>query len=196
MVTAIRLYFLVFYAVSILVLLLRVLPAAARAATPEDRARGTERCLPAALLPIGFLVPPAAMLLRVGELPHDWISLRLVGVALSAYAAMLLPWTAATMGHLLVPQAVVFADHRLVTSGPFRLVRHPAYSGDLALWLGCALGTLDVILLALWPLYLLGAAAEARVEERLLASKFGAAHADYSERVGRFLPWPARRARV
>jgi protein-S-isoprenylcysteine O-methyltransferase Ste14 len=97
-------------------------------------------------------------------------------------------WAAATLGRQLVPQAVVFADHALATTGPYALVRHPAYSGDLALWLGAALATLNVALLVLWPAYLLGARAEAGVEEQLLEARFGSAYADYARRTGRFVP--------
>src|SRR5947199_3166177 len=47
-------------------------------------------------------------------------------------------WVALTFGRFLVPRAVVFEGHRLVTSGPYRLLRHPDYSAILALWLGAA----------------------------------------------------------
>jgi protein-S-isoprenylcysteine O-methyltransferase Ste14 len=67
-------------------------------------------------------------------------------------------------------------------------VRHPAYSGDLALWLGSALGTLNVVLLVLWPLYVLGATMQAHLEDGLLEAKFGEEYRRYAIRVGRFLP--------
>jgi protein-S-isoprenylcysteine O-methyltransferase Ste14 len=78
------------------------------------------------------------------------------------------------------------------TGGPYRFVRHPAYSGDLALWLGCALGTMNALLLALWPLYLLGARLEAIREEGILEAHFGAAYRDYAARTGRLVPRLAR----
>jgi len=87
-----------------------------------------------------------------------------------------------------VPQARVSRDHELVVEGPFRFVRHPAYSGDLALWLGSALATLNVLLVVLWPLYVLGATLQSRVEDELLASKFGNDYRHYAARVGRFVP--------
>jgi hypothetical protein len=86
---------------------------------------------------------------------------------------VILPWSAATLGRFLVPQARVSRDHQLVVDGPFRFLRHPAYSGDLALWLGSALATLNVLLLVLWPFYVLGATMQARVEDGLLEAKFG-----------------------
>jgi protein-S-isoprenylcysteine O-methyltransferase Ste14 len=82
----------------------------------------------------------------------------------------------------------VSRDHRLVVDGPFRFLRHPAYSGDLALWLGSALATLNVLLLVLWPFYVLGATIQARVEDGLLEAKFGEEYRRYATRVGRFVP--------
>jgi len=49
-------------------------------------------------------------------------------------------WATLVLGRFLVPRAVIFADHHLVNSGPFRAMRHPICSRILALWLGAALG--------------------------------------------------------
>jgi protein-S-isoprenylcysteine O-methyltransferase Ste14 len=188
MAEALRLFFLAFYAIGVLVLILRVLPLAVRSAPAERRAEGLNLCLPFFLLPVGFLIPPAAMLTRIGEVHAGWSAPRLVGLLLGLYAAMILPWSAATLGRFLVPQARVSRDHQLVVGGPFRFLRHPAYSGDLALWLGSALATLNVLLLLLWPFYVLGATIQSRVEDALLEAKFGEEYRRYATRVGRFVP--------
>ena len=187
MAEALRVYFLGFYAVSVIILLVRVLPAAARA-TPERRVEGLRRYLPWVFLPVDFLVPPILILLRAGEIQVEWLGVRLSGLILSLYAAGMLLWAAATMGRLLVPQAIVSHDHALVTLGPYRFLRHPTYSGDLALWLASALGTVNVLLLVLWPIIVIGVSIAARLEEQLLESKFGDAYRNYSRRVRRFIP--------
>ena len=188
MAEALRLFFLAFYAIGVVVLILRVLPLAYRSAPAERRAEGINLALPFFLLPVGFLIPPFAMLTRVGELNAGWSAVRLVGLLFGVYAAVILPWSASTLGRFLVPQARVSHDHQLVVAGPFRFLRHPAYSGDLALWLGSALATLNVLLLVLWPLYVLGATMQARVEDGLLEAKFGEEYRRYAAHVGCFLP--------
>jgi len=188
MAAALHLFFLTFYAIGVVVLILRVLPLAFRSAPAERHAEGVDLYLPFILLPIGFLTPPAAMLTRFGELDAGWPAVRLTGLLFGIYAAVILPWSASTLGRFLVPQARVSRDHQLVVGGPFRFLRHPAYSGDLALWLGSALATLNVLLLVLWPLYVLGATMQARVEDGLLEAKFGEEYRLYAARVGRFLP--------
>ena len=188
MVGALRFFFLAFYTISVVVLVVRVLPLAFRSPPAEERARGLNLYLPVVLLPIGFLVPPVAMVTRAGELNAAWPAVRLVGLLLGLYAAVILPWSASTLGRFLVPQARVSPDHELVVAGPFRFVRHPAYSGDLALWLGCALATLNVVLLVLWPVYVLGVRRQTYMEDGLLESKFGDRYRAYAARVGRLIP--------
>jgi len=188
-----RQYFLGIYAVGIVVVLLR-LPSGARAEAGERRPEGARRYLPVILLPASFLLPPLAVLLHAGELRAGWAPVRLTGLLLGLYAAAVLPWSALTLGRLLVPRAVVSPDHVLLTRGPFRWMCHPTYSGNLALWLGTALGTLNVCLLALWPVYLAGLSMEARVEEELLESRFGDAYRTYARRTWRFVPRPGGHA--
>jgi len=188
MTNALRLYFLGFYAISLLVFLVKIVPASMRVPGVERRAQGLARLLPAALVPLDFVVPPVIILTRAGAIDAQSIPIQTLGFLLSLYAAVMLLWASATLGRFLVPQAVVLADHDLVTRGPYRFLRHPAYSGDLALWLGAALGTLNVLLLALWPLSVLGTYFQTRQEEGLLASKFGAAYETYARRTGRLLP--------
>lgn len=78
--------------------------------------------------------------------------------------------SSATLGRFLVPQAVVVKGHDLVTHGPYRFLRHPVYSGDPALLLGAALGTVNMLLLALWPVSALGTHFRTRQKDALLAS--------------------------
>ena len=184
---ALRIYFLGFYAISITVFGGKVIPASLKV-IPERRAQGAARLLPPFLVILNFVVPPLLILTRVGELDVHWLPVRLLGFSVSLYAAGMLLWAAATLGRFLVPQAVVVLDHDLVTSGPYRFVRHPAYSGDLGLWLGAALGTTNAILLLLWPASVFGTYLQTRQEDALLAAKFGAAHESYAKRVRGLLP--------
>lgn len=123
-----------------------------------------------------------------GETSIGWAILRVLGVGLSLYTIVMLPWAVRTLGRFGVPGVGVFRDHALVTSGPFRLVRHPGYSAILALWLGAALGTLNWLLLALWPVLVIVLFMVTREEEGLLRAKFGTTYDAYSAKTGRFIP--------
>jgi len=137
---------------------------------------------------INWLIALAVLFTRVGELDRGWPVLRLLGLCLSLYFLVVVPWATRTIGRSYVPGAAVLDDHQLITAGPFRFVRHPIYSGVVVLWLGAALGTLNWVMLALWPLLILGILREARLEEELLRGKFGDAYETYAKGRGRLLP--------
>jgi protein-S-isoprenylcysteine O-methyltransferase len=145
---------------------------------------------------VAWFVPPLIILSGVGQMAMEQPILRALGVGLSLYSQIMVLWTVRTLGRFLIPGLAVFRDHVLVTSGPFRWLRHPLYSGALALWLGAALGTLNWLLLALWPLLVAAIIKELPVEEAMLRAKFGAAYDAYAAQTGRLVPslWGRRKS--
>lgn len=111
-------------------------------------------------------------------------------VALLIGAAVWL-FVAATrvMGASWALEARTRSDHRLATTGPFALVRHPIYLG-----MGCYLVALAVALghpgqlLPALPLFALGTWLRIRDEEALLRAQFGAAYDAWAARTKRFIP--------
>jgi protein-S-isoprenylcysteine O-methyltransferase Ste14 len=185
---AIRIWFIALYTLGIVVALVHLLPGRHASGGSESPVADRRRWVPALMLPIIWLLPWILLVTGVGSLSRSWPAPRLVGVALSLYAFPLLLAAPRALGRFLVPRATVFADHVLVTLGPFRFLRHPIYSAVLALWLGAALGTLNVILIALWVVPLVGVRIQAHAEEELLRAKFGQEYADYAARTGAFVP--------
>jgi protein-S-isoprenylcysteine O-methyltransferase Ste14 len=137
---------------------------------------------------MSWLVPPIILLLDVGQIPVAWMAVRVVGVALGLYAFVVMPWATSTLGRSYAPGPAILEDHALVTSGPFRFVRHPIYSAVAALWLGAALGTLNWILLLLWPGLFMALMKGARAEEEMLRAKLGDAYDSYAGSKGRLIP--------
>jgi protein-S-isoprenylcysteine O-methyltransferase Ste14 len=183
-----RLCFLTLYAVGPAVALLALLRRRLGAATVGYRVGGWRWYVPAVLLPAEWLLPPALILLGPGEVQAEWPPVRLLGLAVSLGGVALLVWASVVLGRFLVHEAAVFQDHALVTGGPYRSLRHPIYSGYLALLLGSGLGMLNVYLLLLWPFSLLGILIQVGSEERLLGLKFGPTYRRYAARTGRLVP--------
>lgn len=77
--------------------------------------------------------------------------------------------------------AQLYSDHRLVTSGPFRFMRHPMYVGGIMAELGALLlyRTWTALLIAFNVPFL---PIRARYEERLLAARFGAEWEEYARK--------------
>jgi protein-S-isoprenylcysteine O-methyltransferase Ste14 len=83
----------------------------------------------------------------------------------------------------------VLDDHRVVQTGPYRVVRHPSYSGLLLIFLGVGftLGNwLSVAACLVLPL--LGLLPRIRVEEAVLTRRLGEPYRAYSARTQRLVP--------
>lgn len=134
---------------------------------------------------IAYTVNPSWMAWSTLSLP-DW--LRWIGVGLGVVAGGLLIWTFHNLGTNLTDTVVTRSEHTLVTSGPYRWVRHPFYD-SVAL---CVLA--NSMVASNWFLMLTGGLAFAliimrtRKEEEKLLARFGDAYRAYMERTGRFLP--------
>jgi protein-S-isoprenylcysteine O-methyltransferase Ste14 len=152
------------------------------------RITGWRWYVPAVLLPVEWLLPPALIALRVGEIEAGWLPVRVVGVAVGLAGAALLAWAAVLLGRLMLHAAAVRADHALIERGPYGFVRHPVYAGYLALLLGSSVASLNVYVLLLWPFSLLGILIQAASEEHLLRARFGQDYERYVRRTGRLVP--------
>jgi protein-S-isoprenylcysteine O-methyltransferase Ste14 len=94
-------------------------------------------------------------------------------------------------------QARVLEHHELIGNGPYRIVRHPIYTGMFGLlvagslaygqWLGLLIGS---------AVYCAGTIIRIRSEEKLLREQFGSAYEEYAREVPAFIPFGGTRAVV
>ncbi len=116
------------------------------------------------------------------------VGLRWLGVVLAGCSGLLVVWTFRNLGKNLTDTVVTRRDHTLVTTGPYRYVRHPFY---LAFALGVVGGSL---VLANWCFFVAGLLplgflmVRTRIEEDKLIARFGTDYQEYQQRVGQFLP--------
>src|SRR5207245_1805894 len=73
----------------------------------------------------------------VGPLP-DWVFYP--GIFLMLLGVVVRQWAIAVLGRFFSLTVRVAEDHRVVVKGPYRLVRHPSYTGVLITFIGLALG--------------------------------------------------------
>ena len=134
---------------------------------------------------ITYMVSPSRMAWSSVTLPDE---LRWIGAGVGIVAGGLLIWTLRSLGKNLTDTVVTRKQHFLVTTGPYRWVRHPFYD-SAALWVFA-----NSLLAANWFLFVTGALVLAllivrtRTEEEKLLARFGDVYRAYMERTGRFLP--------
>jgi protein-S-isoprenylcysteine O-methyltransferase Ste14 len=112
-----------------------------------------------------------------------------IGAAVLALGLALRAWAVHELGRFFKFTVVVETDHRVVDTGPYRVIRHPSYTGLLmaALGLGIMLGTWLSIPAALLP-PLIGFGVRIRMEERVLARELGEPYRAYMARTHRLVP--------
>ena len=107
----------------------------------------------------------------------------LLGVALRWYAVE-------TLGRYFTRTLTVQADQSVVDVGPYRYVRHPAYSGTLLTMLGVGLALMNwASLLAIMVCAGAGYGYRMHIEERFLREELGQPYIDYMRRTRRLIPF-------
>jgi protein-S-isoprenylcysteine O-methyltransferase Ste14 len=80
------------------------------------------------------------------------------------------------------------AQGALVTTGLYRWVRHPQYSGLFLITVGLLIQWPTIVTLLTWPIFLFMYGRLARREEADTEAQFGDAYRAYAARVPRFVP--------
>lgn len=113
-----------------------------------------------------------------------------VGAAVCLSGTALRVWSMRTLGRYFTHVVRVTPDQQVVQTGPYRLIRHPSYTGGAlaALGIGISMGNALTALLLGAP-FLLGAAVRIRVEEKALAETIGAPYREYMTRTKRLIPY-------
>lgn len=144
-----------------------------------------------AILP-GFIVTLFAPPLEwyyLGALLPCGLDLEIAGWVMVAAGIILAAWARLSLRDYYSGRIQVGTSQGLVQSGPYRVIRHPAYAGMLLIGLGVAVGYASLIgLLAVPVLLLPGLAYRIAVEERLLLEGFGDAFREYKGRTKKLIP--------
>ena len=115
------------------------------------------------------------------EIVPDYLRLAMAGVVLVA------GWYLARKG-----MKQVFGTRReapgVISTGVFRIVRHPIYTGALLFYLAAILSTLSLVSAAFWLLILAFYISISRYEERILTEAFGNDYLEYKKKTGMLFP--------
>ena len=133
-------------------------------------------------------------------LPVDWRAQYVVAaliVLLTIGSLIFIAAAVRTLGKQWSLQARVLEHHELIRHGPYRVVRHPIYTGMFGMLVAGSLAYGHWIgLLIASAVYYFGTVIRIRSEEKLLREQFGSAYEEYAREVPAFIPLGGTRAVV
>ncbi|HSK19794.1 MAG TPA: isoprenylcysteine carboxylmethyltransferase family protein [Longimicrobiales bacterium] len=150
--------------------------------------RATRERVLLGVLEVGTLLAWLAVQGRWRFLPEQDPGVAVAGAVLALTGALFAAWGKARLGSLFSPHLGVQEGHRLVTTGPYAVVRHPIYLGLIDFLIGSALYFNDVALLSAAFLFVIWFTAQIRIEERFFAAHFGEEWLEYQARTPALFP--------
>ena len=158
----------------------------ARAATSVRRDRGSRVLI---LLTVGgsLIIALYFGYSGVGPLP-DWVFY--LGIFLMLLGVVVRQWAIAVLGRFFSLNVQVVEDQQVVEKGPYRLIRHPSYTGILITFIGISLAVQSLgALLVLIAVFTVSFGYRMRVEEKTLLAELGDNYANYMKRTKRLIPY-------
>jgi len=124
--------------------------------------------------------------------PQNWRLLsvpNIVGLAMLVVGLTVAFVALGTLKRFYASTLVIKEDHRLITHGVYRIVRHPIYLGVLIVIFGVPVYASSLngylVMSVLIPIVL----NRIRIEERLLTDEFGDAYREYQETTKKVIPF-------
>jgi protein-S-isoprenylcysteine O-methyltransferase Ste14 len=121
-------------------------------------------------------------------LPVSWFIMA-VGLAVEGFGLFLAIWARRALGSNWSGEISIKVEHQLIRSGPYRLLRHPIYTGLLTMYVGTAVVSGEWLAIVGLALAAFAYWRKIRLEEANLNMGFGADYDAYRGDTWALVPW-------
>jgi protein-S-isoprenylcysteine O-methyltransferase Ste14 len=119
---------------------------------------------------------------------HPSLIVQILGIALTAAGVAFAIWARVHLGRNWSPVPALKEEHELITSGPYRYVRNPIYTGILFATLGSALAG-GLMLFIVFLVCLVAFVYRVFAEDRLMMQQFPNSYPEYRRRTKALIPY-------
>ena len=139
---------------------------------------------------VGFVLFVAAWVHSFGPIAiHRTFLSDSIGVAICMMGLFVAIWSRKSLGAEWSRDVELKQGHKLVERGPYRLMRHPIYTGHLLMGLGTAIASGSLVAFAGLASFVGGFWIKLNQEERLLLRGFPDEYPAYKARVKALIPY-------
>lgn len=128
---------------------------------------------------------------RIGTLEYlpSYQSARFIGLLIFIIFSWIQILSIKTLGENYSQDVLMLKNHKLITNGIYRAVRHPQYLSQILMDLGAAVALMSYIVLPLAVIEIPLLIMRANLEERLLAKYFKDEFVEYKKKSGYLIPF-------
>ena len=112
-----------------------------------------------------------------------------IGMSFLIFGIVFNEWARHILGKQWSGAARILKKHKLITSGPYSVVRHPMYFANILMHIGCIIIINSYVLLGLFLLIVLILGYRIKIEEQELLKKFGKNYEIYRKKVALIIPF-------
>ena len=128
---------------------------------------------------------------QIGTLEYmkEHNAIRLIGLPVYLIFSWIQVWSFKSLGDNYSQDIIIKKDHQLVTTGPFRYIRHPQYFSQILINISGTAATVSYVLgiltLVEIPIYIM----RALLEDKMLAKHFAEQFSAYKKKSGFMIPF-------
>ena len=140
---------------------------------------------------VALLIAYPLAFVKAWAFPQSWqLPLFVVGVLMIFLGSVLRRYCWRTLGEYFTGDVRARPDQRVISSGPYRLVRHPSYTAGMMMFIGIGLALGSWLSFALLTIATIATYSyRVAVEERALLATIGEPYDAYLKERKRFIPY-------
>jgi protein-S-isoprenylcysteine O-methyltransferase Ste14 len=121
---------------------------------------------------------------------QDNLLLSVIGLFIITTGIIFRIWAIHALGKHFTPTVQIKEDHRLITSGPYSVVRHPSYLGAMWAMVGTSVFLISIIgIIISFGCMFYAYYIRIATEERALSELFGKEYGEYQKKVKKLIPF-------